>query len=145
MYALSTLALFSVLTLAVAPAAVVAQVTRAAFIEEMGRLYVRTARAKGCSRRRATLSHALRNTWMSVATTLALEVTYVVGGGVLVENVFNWPGIGKASLHKQVLAVIGKCHNASSQTAQAIQSPQPCAFFTHGLSQPLCTLARDDT
>lgn len=84
-----------VLTLAVAPAAVVAQVTRVAFIEEMGKLYVRTARAKGCSRRRATVGHALRNTWMSVGTTLALEVTYVVGGSVLVENVFNWPGIGK--------------------------------------------------
>lgn len=100
-----------VLTLAVAPAAVVAQVTRAAFIEEMGRLYVRTARAKGCSRRRATLSHALRNTWMSVATTLALEVTYVVGGGVLVENVFNWPGIGKllveATVARDYPAVLG--------------------------------------
>lgn len=84
-----------VVTLAVAPAAVVAQVTRVSFMEEIGKLYVRTARAKGCSRRRAMLSHALRNTWMSVATTLALEVTYVVGGDVLVEYVFNWPGLGK--------------------------------------------------
>ena len=84
-----------VLTLAIAPAAVVAQVTRIAFIEESEKLYVRTARAKGCSRRQAALGHALRNTWMSVATTLALEITYVVGGAVLVENVFNWPGIGK--------------------------------------------------
>jgi len=91
-----------VLTLAVAPAAVVAQVTRVALIEEMGKLYVRTARAKGCSRRRATLGHALRNTWMSVGTTLALEVTYVVGGGVLVENVFNWPGIGKLLVESTV-------------------------------------------
>lgn len=100
-----------VLTLAVAPAAVVAQVTRVAFIEETGKLYVRTARAKGCSRRRAALGHALRNTWMSVATTLALEVTYVVGGAVLVENVFNWPGIGKllveSSVSRDYPAVLG--------------------------------------
>lgn len=100
-----------VITLAVAPAAVVAQVTRVAFIEEIGKLYVRTARAKGCSRRRAALSHALRNTWMSVATTLALEVTYVVGGAVLVESVFNWPGIGKllvdASVARDYPTVLG--------------------------------------
>jgi peptide/nickel transport system permease protein len=91
-----------VITLSVAPAAVVAQVTRIAFIEEIGKLYVRTARAKGCSRLRAALSHALRNTWMSVATTLALEITYVVGGAVLVENVFNWPGIGKLLVESTV-------------------------------------------
>lgn len=91
-----------VVTLAVAPAAVVAQVTRVAFLEEIAKLYVRTARAKGCSRRRATLGHALRNTWMSVATVLALEVTYVVGGAVLVEYVFNWPGIGKLLVESTV-------------------------------------------
>lgn len=84
-----------VLTLSVAPAAVVAQVTRDAFSEETGKLYMRTARAKGCSRRQANLRHALRNTWIPVATTLGLEISYVVGGAVLVENVFNWPGIGK--------------------------------------------------
>lgn len=84
-----------VLTLSVAPAAVVAQITRNAFLEETEKLYMRTARAKGCSRRQANLRHALRNTWIPVATTLGLEISYVVGGAVLVENVFNWPGIGK--------------------------------------------------
>lgn len=81
--------------LAVAPGAVIAQITRTSLVEEINKPYVRTARAKGLSARRAILRHALRNAWIPVMTTLGLEINYIIGGDVLVENVFNWPGAGQ--------------------------------------------------
>ncbi len=90
-------------TLAVAPGAVIAQLTRVAFIEERHQLYVRTAMAKGLSADRAALRHALRNAWIPIVTTLGLEISYLIGGDVLVESIFNWPGIGQL-LVQSVLA-----------------------------------------
>ncbi len=90
-------------TLAVAPGAVIAQLTRVAFIEERHQLYVRTAVAKGLSPTRAALRHALRNAWIPIVTTLGLEISYLIGGDVLVETIFNWPGIGQL-LVESVLA-----------------------------------------
>jgi peptide/nickel transport system permease protein len=95
-------------TLAIAPAA---QIARAALLDEVGRDYVRTAVAKGLSQRVATLRHALRNTWIPVVTALGLEINYVIGGAVLVENVFNWPGIGQllvqAAINRDYPVVLG--------------------------------------
>lgn len=90
-------------TLAVAPGAVIAQLTRVAFIEERHQLYVRTAVGKGLSVNRAAVKHALRNAWIPIVTTLGLEVSYLIGGDVLVESIFNWPGIGQL-LVQSVLA-----------------------------------------
>lgn len=90
-------------TLAVAPGAVIAQLTRVAFIEERHQLYVRTAVAKGLSVHRAALRHALRNAWIPIITTLGLEISYLIGGDVLVESIFNWPGLGQL-LVQSVLA-----------------------------------------
>ncbi len=87
-------AVLPVVTLAIAPAAVVAQVTRTSVAEEITQPYMQTARAKGCSRRRAEVVHALRNSLMAIGTVMSLNIIYVVGGAVLVETVFNWPGIG---------------------------------------------------
>ena len=90
-------------TLAVAPGAVIAQLTRVAFLEERHQLYVRTAMAKGLSVKGAAVRHALRNAWIPIITTLGLEISYLIGGDVLVENIFNWPGIGQL-LVQSVLA-----------------------------------------
>lgn len=90
-------------TLAIAPAAVIAQLARVAIIEERKQLYVRTAIAKGLTFRHALLKHALRNAWIPIITTLGLEVNYLIGGDVLVENIFNWPGVGQL-LVQSVLA-----------------------------------------
>ena len=84
-----------VITLSLAPAAVIAQITRSTLLNEVKQDYVRTGVAKGLSQNRAIARHALRNTWIPVVTTLGLEINYVIGGAVLVENVFNWPGIGQ--------------------------------------------------
>lgn len=82
-------------TLAIAPAAVIAQLSRVALIEERKQLYVRSAIAKGLSYRQAVIKHSLRNAWIPIVTTLGLEVNYLIGGDVLVENIFNWPGVGQ--------------------------------------------------
>lgn len=81
--------------LAVVPGSVVSQIARNAIVEERGKPYVRTALSKGNSPWRALFVHALRNAWIPIVTTLGLEINYLIGGDVLVETVFNWPGIGQ--------------------------------------------------
>lgn len=81
--------------LAVVPGSVVSQIARNAIVEERGKAYVRTALSKGNSAWRALFVHALRNAWIPIVTTLGLEINYLIGGDVLVETVFNWPGLGQ--------------------------------------------------
>jgi peptide/nickel transport system permease protein len=73
--------------------AVVFRMTRAAVLDALARDYVRTARAKGLSPRRVLLRHVLRNALIPVLTVLALQMGTLLGGTVLVEYVFNWPGL----------------------------------------------------
>jgi len=82
------------LTLAAGSTAMIARMTRSSLVEELQRDYVRTALAKGVSQRTATLRHALRNALIPTVTTIGLEMGFVLGGSVLVETVFSYPGIG---------------------------------------------------
>jgi peptide/nickel transport system permease protein len=68
---------------------------RAMFLEELGRDYVRTARAKGASSFRVVAIHALRNALIPVVTTVGLQVGTLLAGAILTETIFSWPGIGK--------------------------------------------------
>jgi ABC-type dipeptide/oligopeptide/nickel transport system permease component len=61
--------------------------------------YIRTARAKGCSPFRVIVSHALRNSMIPVVTIFGIEAGYVIGGTVIVETVFSWPGVGQMLLN----------------------------------------------
>jgi len=74
-------------------AAVVFRMTRAAVLDVMLRDYVRTAHAKGVSAGRVLLHHVVRTALMPVVTVLALHLGTLLGGTVLVEFVFNWPGL----------------------------------------------------
>lgn len=69
---------------------------RSAMLEALGDDFVQTARAKGLSRRRILWRHAFRNASLPIVTLVALSIAYLVSGAVLVEVVFNWPGIGLA-------------------------------------------------
>jgi ABC-type dipeptide/oligopeptide/nickel transport system permease component len=69
-------------------------VVRSAMLEELGEDYVLTARAKGLPNRRILRRHALRNAMLPVSTIIALSIGTLVGGAVLIEAVFSWPGIG---------------------------------------------------
>ena len=92
--ALSHLALPSIV-LATIPLAVIARQTRSAMLEVLGEDYVRTARAKGLAPSRVIGLHALRNALIPVITTIGLQVGVLLGGAILTETIFSWPGIGK--------------------------------------------------
>jgi peptide/nickel transport system permease protein len=83
-------------TIAVGLSAVMFRMTRASVLDVMLRDYVRTARAKGVPRRRVLLHHIVRTAMMPVLTVLALYLGTLLGGTVLVEYVFNWPGLSGA-------------------------------------------------
>jgi ABC-type dipeptide/oligopeptide/nickel transport system permease component len=82
------------ITLAMAVLGVTMRLTRSTVLEEMGRDYVRTARAKGLAERWVVFRHLLRNALMPVVTLIGLQAAYLVGGAVIIEVVFAWPGIG---------------------------------------------------
>jgi dipeptide transport system permease protein len=77
------------------PLAVIARQTRSAMLEVLGQDYVRTANAKGLSPLRVVGLHALRNALIPVITTIGLQVGVLLGGAILTETIFSWPGIGK--------------------------------------------------
>lgn len=87
------LLLMPALTIAIGLVAIVTRMTRAAVLDVLSRDFIRTARAKGVSRGRIILHHVLRNAMMPVVTVLALNLGGLLGGTVLVEFVFNWPGL----------------------------------------------------
>lgn len=76
------------------PLAVVARMTRSSMLEVLGEDYVRTARAKGLSELRVVGLHALRNALIPVVTVIGLQVGTLLGGAILTEYIFSWPGIG---------------------------------------------------
>jgi len=83
------------LALAAVQAAILARVTRSSVLEAMREDYVRTARAKGLSRRQVLWGHVLRNAMIPVLTIMGLQFANLVTGAIVVENVFVLPGIGR--------------------------------------------------
>jgi peptide/nickel transport system permease protein len=75
--------------------AILARVTRAAVIETLGEDFVRTARAKGLSRRAALWRHAVPNALIPVVTLIGLQFSFLLAGTVIIENVFTLPGLGR--------------------------------------------------
>jgi peptide/nickel transport system permease protein len=90
--------LLPALTLAGWPAAIIARMTRSALIETMTQDYIRTARAKGAQEQTVVLGHAYRNAMIPVMTVVGLELGGLLGGAVVTESVFAWPGIGKLTV-----------------------------------------------
>ncbi len=83
------------IALALPQSAILTRVTRGALIETLSEDYFRTARAKGLSERQAIRRHALRNALIPVLTILGLQFTSLVAGGIIIENVFYLPGLGR--------------------------------------------------
>jgi peptide/nickel transport system permease protein len=82
-------------TLAAFPTALVARLTRSSMLEILNRDYIRTGRAKGLSEQGVVLRHALRNAAIPVLTVIGLQIGSLLGGAVITESVFAWPGMGK--------------------------------------------------
>jgi glutathione transport system permease protein len=83
------------LTLGAAVGAVMARFTRAAFVDILKEDYVRTARAKGVGEWLVVLKHCMRNALIPVVTMMGLQFGFLLGGSIVVEKVFNWPGMGR--------------------------------------------------
>ncbi|HHL20887.1 MAG TPA: ABC transporter permease [Aliiroseovarius sp.] len=87
--------LLPAISLALPQASILARVMRSALLDTMGQDYIRTARAKGLSRRQATLRHALRNAMIPVLTIIGLQFSFLLAGAIIIENVFFLPGLGQ--------------------------------------------------
>ncbi|MGI8809436.1 MAG: nickel ABC transporter permease [Acidimicrobiales bacterium] len=85
-------------TLALGPAAVLARLTRSTVLEVLGEDYIRTARAKGASQPTLLLAHALRNSLIPLLTVVGLSLGHLLGGSLIVEWVFAWPGMGELAI-----------------------------------------------
>ena len=83
------------ITLGAAVAAIMARFTRASFVEVMQEDYMRTARAKGVHEVVVVVKHGLRNAMIPVVTMMGLQFGFLLGGSIVVEKVFNWPGLGR--------------------------------------------------
>ncbi len=92
------------LTLAATLVGVVLRLTRSTVLEELARDYVSTARAKGLVEHVVLVRHVLKNALLPVVTLIGLQLSYLIGGTVIVEIVFAWPGIGSLAVD----AILGR-------------------------------------
>lgn len=82
-------------TLALYTLAIISRMTRSSMLDALNQDYIRTARSKGISESRVIIKHGLRNALMPIVTVIGLQFGSLLGGAVLTESVFAWPGIGK--------------------------------------------------
>ncbi|NQU64192.1 MAG: ABC transporter permease [SAR324 cluster bacterium] len=82
-------------TLSTIPTAIMARMTRSAMLDVLRQDYIKTAKAKGLSGFMVTYKHALRNALIPVVTTIGLQFGVLLGGAILTEHIFAWPGVGK--------------------------------------------------
>jgi peptide/nickel transport system permease protein len=83
------------LALGTIPMAIIMRMTRSSMLEVMGEDYVRTARAKGVVPSRVVFKHALRNAMLPTVTVIGLQIGLLMGGAVITETIFSWPGVGQ--------------------------------------------------
>ena len=86
------------ISLGFARAAILLRLTRASMIEELSREYIVTARAKGLTERMVRYKHALKNAMLPVVTVAGIQLGYMLGGAVIIEQVFSLPGLGRLFL-----------------------------------------------
>ena len=69
--------------------------TRASLLEVLGEDYIRTAWSKGLAKRAVILRHAVKNAFIPTLTVIALQSGYLLGGAIITETIFSWPGLGR--------------------------------------------------
>ena len=82
------------ITLGTIPLAIIARMTRSSLLEVLNQPYIMTAYAKGLSKWKVIIKHALKNSMVPVLTVIGLEFGYLMGGAILTEHIFSWPGLG---------------------------------------------------
>lgn len=83
------------ITASLGPIARFMRFTRSVMLDVLGESYIRTARAKGLTERMVVVRHALRNAMIPTTTLMGMSIGYMLGGSVLIETIFDWPGLGK--------------------------------------------------
>lgn len=83
------------ISLALPQAAILSRVMRSSVLEVMNEDYIRTARAKGLTKRQALMRHGLRNAMIPVLTILGLQFSFLLAGGIIIESIFSLPGLGR--------------------------------------------------
>lgn len=110
-------------TLAIIYLAAYARLARASMLDVLGADYIRTARAKGASERSVLFHHALRNAMLPILTVAGLQFGNLISGALLVETVFNWPGMGRLAfdsiLRRDYPTVLGVLFFASMMVVVA--------------------------
>lgn len=81
--------------LATVPMAIIARMTRSSMLESLNQDYIRTAKAKGLGSSRILFIHAFKNAAIPIVTVVGLQFGYLMGGAILTETVFSWPGVGR--------------------------------------------------
>ena len=87
------------ITMSTVTTALLARFTRSSMLEVLGEEYIRTARAKGLMERAVIYRHALRNALLPVVTVLGTQFGYLMGGAVVTETIFSWPGVGRLAVN----------------------------------------------
>jgi len=83
------------LALGTIPMAIIARMTRSSMLEVMRQDYIRTAHSKGLAERTVVIQHALKNALIPVITVVGLQFGFLLGGAVMTETIFSWPGVGR--------------------------------------------------
>ena len=100
------------ITLGASLAAILSRMVRSSLLEVLGEDFIRSARARGLSNRQVLVRHALRNAWLPVLTLLGMQVGALLGGAVITETIFNWPGLGSLlveSIQRRDYPVVQGC------------------------------------
>lgn len=87
------------MVLSVGATAIISRMTRSAMLEVLGQDYIRTAQAKGMGPGKVVGAHALKNAGPSIVTIVGLELGHLLGGAVITETIFSWPGVGGYVVH----------------------------------------------
>jgi peptide/nickel transport system permease protein len=119
------------LTLGTALAAILSRMLRATLLETLNEDYIRTARAKGLSETAVILHHTLRNALLPVVTVLGLQLGALLGGAIITEMVFSWPGIGQLTIeaiHRRDYPVVQACILLVSVTYVAVNTLTDLAY-----------------
>lgn len=104
------------LALGTIPMAIIARMTRSSMLEVMKQDYIRTANAKGLARFIVVFHHALKNAFLPVLTVIGLQFGFLLGGAVLTETIFSWPGVGRYVY----LAILGRDYPVVQSTILVI-------------------------
>jgi hypothetical protein len=124
--------LLPAIALALPQAAILTQIMRSATLETLREDYIRTARAKGLSKRQTMIGHALRNALIPVLTILGLQFAFLLAGGVIIENVFYLPGVKDSARPRHSPA--GNCRSSRRDFEESAR----CQRLLSPTAEPRC-------